>query len=291
MQQDRRGVLYPERLPQFHRLPAPAALTHAVRWVWIPEWNLPEGTSSRQELLPFPACNLVVEPAGISFTGPPTRRSERVLTGRGWAVGALLRPAAAFGLQNVLGSIPPLSELRDREYALGPVPDAGGRAGAVTDADTFGISALHETVAAAFSAKTSSDTGDSHRERAATAITDWIARHVPVPAPGSDEALANDLGDALADPAITRVDQLTGVLPASARTLQRVAERYFGLSLHSMIRRRRLQEGAARLREDPAISIAALATELGYADHAHFSTDFRALLGVTPSAYRSDIQK
>ena len=113
-----------------------------------------------------------------------------------------------------------------------------------------------------------------------------VERAVPQPETGSDAALANKLEEVLADPTLIRADQLAPMLHTSPRTLQRLAERYFGLSLHSMIRRRRLQEGAARLREQPNLSIAALATELGYADHAHFTKDFKALLGVTPSAYR-----
>jgi len=114
----------------------------------------------------------------------------------------------------------------------------------------------------------------------------WLSARVPQPETGSDAALANKLEEVLADPTLIRADQLAPMLHTSPRTLQRLAERYFGLSLHSMIRRRRLQEGAARLREQPNLSIAALATELGYADHAHFTKDFKALLGVTPSAYR-----
>jgi len=100
-------------------------------------------------------------------------------------------------------------------------------------------------------------------------------------------ALANELESALADPTLTKVAQLEPRLHASVRTLQRVAARYFGLSLHSMIRRRRLQEAAQRIREEPQLALAELATSLGYADHAHFTTDFTTLLGMTPSAYRA----
>ena len=69
-----------------------------VRWIWIPRWNLPAGQRDRQEVLPFPACNLVVEPDGIALYGPTTSISYRELEGRGWAVGALLRPAGAGAL-------------------------------------------------------------------------------------------------------------------------------------------------------------------------------------------------
>ncbi len=54
-----------------------------------------------------------------------------------------------------------------------------------------------------------------------------------------------------------------------------------------MIRRRRLQEAAERVREDPAVPLAVLATELGYADQAHLTRDFRAVLDFTPGSYRA----
>ncbi len=68
--------------------------------------------------------------------------------------------------------------------------------------------------------------------------------------------------------------------------LQRLAQRYVGLPPAAMIRRRRLQEAAQRLRAEPETSLAALAAELGYTDHAHLANEFRAVLGFTPSAYR-----
>jgi AraC-like DNA-binding protein len=54
-----------------------------------------------------------------------------------------------------------------------------------------------------------------------------------------------------------------------------------------MIRRRRLQEAAERLRTDRAADLATVAAELGYADQAHLCGDFRAVLGFTPSSYRA----
>lgn len=277
MEQDQRGILYPQRLPEFHRLPPPPSLEHAVRWFWIPEWDLPEGAESRQEILPFPACNLVVEPDGITAVGPPTQRSERVLSGRGWAVGALLRPAATPALLAELAApagIWPLE--RTGAASISQLRDAA----APLDAPV-----LHTAVSAAMSDSEAS--GEERRARALAACSSWLLERVPVPAPGSDAALANALADLLADPAITRVDQLPPLLHVSSRTLQRLADRCFGLSPHSMIRRRRLQEAAGRLREDPELLLSALASELGYSDHAHFTTDFRALLGVTPSEYRA----
>ncbi|MBK0419431.1 helix-turn-helix transcriptional regulator [Leucobacter sp. CSA1] len=260
MHEERRGILYPGRLPEFHRIPAPPGLAHAVRWFWIPVWDLPDGEESRQTVLPFPACNLVVEPGGITAVGPPTRCSERILVGRGWAVGALLRPAAVPPL------IPCPAELRDT-------------AASIDDR------ALHAAVAGAMDDP--SAPSPARRESAVAALGAWIQSRVPSPEDGSDAALANRLADLLADPTVLRVDQLAERAHLSVRSAQRLAERFFGLSPHAMIRRRRLQEAAERLREDPRATIAALAAELGYSDHPHFTTDFKAVLGVTPSAYRA----
>lgn len=261
----RRGVLYPQRLPEFHRLMPPDDLIHALSWFWIPEWDLPDGQRSVQQLLPFPACNIVVEGDTVSAVGPPTVRSERVLAGSGWAVGALLRPAAARLLICDLAGVGDLTDLRDSARPLEEPALQRAVAGAMSDA--------------------AAEPG-ARRAAAAEAFADWIRSRVPDPGHGSEGALANELAVAIADPSVIRVSDLEARLHASTRTLQRIAARFFGLSPHSMIRRRRLQEAAERLREDPVLPIARIATELGYADHAHFSSDFKALLGVTPSAYR-----
>ena len=52
--------------------------------------------------------------------------------------------------------------------------------------------------------------------------------------------------------------------------------------------RKRLQEAAERLRIDPSTDLATLAAETGYADHAHLTRDFRAVLGIAPTTYRAD---
>ena len=251
-----RGTLYPARLPSFHRLPPPEPLQEVVRWFWIPEWELAPGRVSRQEVLPFPALNLVVEQDGVSLNGPATRRSFRDLRGTGWAVGMLLRPAAVPAFTEDPGS------LRDGAVSV----DAGD---------------LYADVAAAMEGG-----GEHRREQAAAAAGHWLAHRVPEPLP-DDGALANRLEDLIqSDPALTRVDQAAGQLGVSVRTLQRLARRHVGLPPLAMIRRYRLQEAAERLRLAPETPIADIAAELGYADHAHLAADFRSVLGFTPSGYR-----
>lgn len=256
MTEDGRGILYPTRLPSFHREPVSVELAGLIRWFWIPRWRLAPGRSSRQELLPFPASNLVVQPEGVSLAGPTTGASHRDLRGAGWAVGALLRPAGVASLcdepQRIRNAEVPFEapELH-REVVL-----------AMTDADEA-----------------------AGRARAATAYTRWAAEHLtPVDAHG---ALANAMEDLIAtDQSIVRVEQVARRLGLSTRSVQRLGRRYIGLTPLAVIRRYRLQEAAQRLRDDPSVTIAQVAADLGYADHAHLTTDFRTVLGLTPNRYR-----
>jgi AraC-like DNA-binding protein len=249
-----RGVLYPARLPTFHRLPAPDPVAALVRWFWIPEWQIAPGRSSRQHLIAFPACNLVVEPDVVGLAGPTTRTSYRDLVGTGWAVGALLRPAA------VAGFVADPAALRDTYRPL----DLPGLAGPVRRA--------------------MAGSGD-RRRLAVGAFTDWLLVNAPEPTP--DGVLANAMADLIETHSdIRTVEDVATRLGVSTRTLQRLARRHVGLSPSVMIRRRRLQQAAERLRVDPATSLAAVAVELGYADHAHLANEFRAVLGITLSAYR-----
>src|SRR5699024_1197568 len=147
-------------LPSFRRMPVPPALQELVRWWWIPRWNLGSGQVLNQTVLPFPASNLVIMPDGVSLAGPTTGVSERKLEGEGWAVGALLRPAAIAQLHQDPGAI------RDRQI-------------------TFDASDLHEALVAAMALSHE----DSNYEHAIAAYADWITKHMSPPK--QDDLVAN----------------------------------------------------------------------------------------------------
>ncbi len=249
-----RGVLFPRRLPEFHRLAPPDAVAHAVAWFWIPEWDLEQGEVSPQEIVGYPALNLVVEESGVVLAGASTRAGVRELSGRGWAVGALLRPAAVGRLVEDPASV------RDRTVPFA-APD------------------LHLTVSAAMSG------GADRRERAVAAFSDWLRARIGEP----DDAgvHANAMADLLmGDSGVRSPEQAAARLAVSVRTLQRMAHRFVGLPPAAMIRRRRLQEAAERVREVPSADLASVAAEFGYADQAHLTREFRSVLGFAPSQYR-----
>ena len=243
-------MLYPDRLPRFTRIPAEGRSAELVEWFWVPEWDLPDGVESRQRTLGYPAANLVVEGADVGLWGATTRVAERVLRGSGWAVGALLRPAAF--------------------AALTTDPRALVDAHAGIDAPEL---------AAAVSIAMPDLVG------AARALGAWLEGRVREPT--GEARLANDMMRMLmTDASILRIEDAAARLAVSPRTLQRLAHRAVGLPPAAIIRRRRLQEAAQRVREQPGARLADIAAELGYADQAHLASDFRAVLGLTASEYR-----
>ena len=246
------------------RLPPPAELADLVVHFWVPEWDLPPGRVERQLVLTYPVVNLVVEADGVAVYGPHTSVSHRDLSGRGWAVGALLRPAA---VPAVLATAP---------AAVDAVALVDGH----RDLDEPDLlDAVHRVMRS---------TTTDRQARAAAELGSWLTDRA-VAAPDRDGQLANAVFDLIqADPSITKVAEAARRLNVSTRTLQRVTLRHTGFTPGALVRRRRLQDAADRLRRTPDADLAALAHELGYADHAHLTRDFRTVLGLTPSDYRAE---
>jgi len=188
------------------------------------------------------------------------------LEGDGWAVGTMLSPAAG---RLVLGRS--VAEVTDTWVDLGDLLPDGHAQGALVDG-----------IRAAMAA-------DPHDPRAhLTAIAhveSWLATHLPVDASG---LLVNRLVAWLGDhPEVTRVDELAGEVGLSERSLQRLVEQRIGLSPKWLLQRRRLHDAVEALKAGRG-TLAEMAADLGYADQAHFTHDFRTVTGMTPGEYLKD---
>lgn len=259
-----KGQLRPDARVPVSRI-APAATGEAVaRWFWVPEWHLPPGAGFETMTLPYPACQLVVEPEGVAVHGPVTSVWRRELRGDGWAVGALLRPGAAHAL-------------------VGDVADAADREVRIDGSD-----GLRQRIVAVM------EGGRGRREdrhaRASRLLERWLVATVGTAVAADPWARTArrvvELADG--DPELLRVDDLARRTGVSERTLARLAHTHVGMTPAAMIRRRRLQEAAQRVREDPTSDLARTAADLGYADHAHLTREFRRVLGFTPTGYRAE---
>lgn len=122
-------------------------------------------------------------------------------------------------------------------------------------------------------------------QRTATALDDAIGDH-----PDSDTTyrdLLTLLERVKADDQLHRVEQVMALSPWSERTTQRVFRRYVGVPVKWVLCRYRLQHAALQIETVPDVDFADLAVCLGWYDQAHFSNDFRAMLGCTPGEYAS----
>jgi len=254
-----RGHLTPGPRTTITRRAAPDDVAHLVRQLWLPEWDLPAGERAEQLVLGYPASNVVAEPEGVALHGPTTRASTRVLRGRGWAVGALLRPAG------VLLFTDRPAELLDRSVSLA-VPD------------------LHRAVVDAMEGRAR----EGRHGRAAALLLDHV-RALAAQAPPTlvrEGRAANRMVDVVeARPDVRTPAALAREVQVSERTLQRLAARFVGMPPQLLLRRRRLQEAAGRMRADPELDLGALAADLGFADQSHLSREFRSVLGATPRGY------
>ena len=86
------------------------------------------------------------------------------------------------------------------------------------------------------------------------------------------------------DPSVRQVAQVCDAFGLGERALQRLTRRRLGLTPKWLIQRRRLHEASERLREGPG-DLAAIAHDLGYADQAHFTRDFRRVTAMTPGGF------
>lgn len=239
----------------FSRFRLGADLDDLVRHVWVARWDVPAGAVRPQRVLTYPSANAVLQPAGASLHGPSRVLTTQDLTGRSWVVGVLLRPAAA----RLLTTTEPARLVGRWE----PLPDAPLPA-----------------VAAAMAGPATA----AERE-VATVLRAWFA---PVAARVDDAGrLANAacrVAEERAD--VRRVSDLADLLGTTTRTLSRVVRQHTGLTPKWLMECRRLQAAATRLFADPGADLAALAAELGYADQAHFTRRYRAVVGETPARTR-----
>lgn len=256
-----RGILHSpdvtDGVVTHERVLPPDELAPVVAHFWSVTWRL--ASPKAVATLPHPTAHFVFEASGgverAELTGVPSRRFERTLAGEGWVFGVKLRPASlgAFvdaSARTFTDRVVPLAEV------FGAIADRWTRAIFAAPSGEARIAALAPLLA-----------------RAAKPLSEEAAR-------------LRDLVERIAsEPSIVRVEQVAALAHQTPRTLQRRFLAAVGVSPKWVIRRYRLHEAAERLRAVAPPSLATLAAELGYADQAHFSRDFAAAVGQTPTRF------
>ena len=83
--------------------------------------------------------------------------------------------------------------------------------------------------------------------------------------------------------------ELASMVGLSPSQFDRTFRKTFGTSPRQYLLRIRAEAACRRLAESDE-TVASIALECGFYDHAHFTRSFRQILGVTPSAYRREHQ-
>lgn len=239
--------------------PSPEAAEY-VEHFWSVRWNLPEGQSHHSTVITFPVMHLTHEwgsdqprhgyplPSTL-VQGVVHTVFHTTLRRRGTVVGARFYPGG-------------FTARFDR--------DASDYTGSTLPIDTalFG----HPLVI------------DDDRERAAAQLDAAIGNHT-AERDRTYRALRALLDRIVDDPGIHRVDQVMERSPWSPRTTQKVFKRYVGVPVKWVLCRYRLQRAALHIETEPGVDLAELAVRHGWYDQAHFTHDFRAMLGCAPGEY------
>lgn len=253
-----RGILNPKLAEQgfelSRHLPG-EALSNFVDYYWIIKWDLAGQPAFRQETLPFPSVNLVIESGKSRIFGVVSGKYSRMLKDQGRLIGIRFRPGGFFPFAKF-----PISKLTDTSMSIyeifrieskvveKSVLASGEEAKMVNTTEDFLLSRLPEY--------------DENVETT-NQIIDFVASQTRV----------------------LRVEDISKEFPLSSRTLQRLFNQYVGVSPKWVIKRYRLQEAAERLEQDAHTDRKGLASDLGYFDQSHFIKDFKSIIGVTPGEY------
>ena len=268
------GVLRPEELVQaadLRKLSCHQDLDHWVENYWQLSWDLPPGQSYDSQTLPHPTCTLSVElgPSRpevgadpVVLTGVVTRRFDVRLRGAGLVTAAKFRPGGLAALRGATAP-PGAAALRERVVPARTLLPAG-------ICDDLGRITLSTPPAEALTTlehallSLAADAPDDPRYDTVLAVID----------------------DMLGDRDLQRVAQIEQRHGLSARTLQRLFERYVGVGPKWVLARYRIHDAISELDAGYEGTIADLAASLGWYDQAHFVRDFTRLIGEPPDQYR-----
>lgn len=253
-----RGILHPNLAQQKFQLgryaPSPE-LAFFVERYWTIRWDLRGEPSHTQETLPYPCINLVIEQNRSGIFGIETGKFSRRLEDHGRVFGVKFRPGGFYPFFKA-----PVSKLTNRSLSVKEV---------------FGADAL------ALEQQILAVDDDSANIKAMETL---LRQHMP----GQDATVEeiNDIIDCIIqDKTLTSVNQIADRFGMSKRTIQRLFNRYVGVSPKWVIQRYRLHEVANELDSGTVNNWAAFALKLGYSDQAHFIKDFKAVVGKTPAEY------
>ena len=256
------GILNPRAGEENFRLsrrPPSDDLGVFIEHYWIVDWDLTGREPYVQETLPHPCVHLVFEREASAIFGVMRGRFSRLLRGKGRVFGIKFRPGGFYPFFRQ-----PISRLTDD--SIGPREVFGAE-----------IEGLEEKLL-------SLEDVDGMVEVAEAFLHERLPER-----DGTVEVVGRVVECIVSDREVVRVEDVANRLNLNKRTLQRIFNRYVGVSPKWVIQRYRLHEATDRLADGEAVNWPEMALDLGYFDQAHFIRDFKEIVGVPPGEYAKNI--
>lgn len=232
-------------------------LTSFVEHYWILRWDFQERGEYVSETLPHPSVHLFVEDGQAQVMGVTPDRFSTTLKGKGFVFGIKFRPGAFYPF--IKRSISCLTGQTIRAANIWG-QDAEKFAEEIRGMEWHGdLNIIHYSEL-------------------------FLLRHLPEK-DNHIPRVQSILDRIMTDRGTVSVEVLAEEIGYSVRALQKLFNKYVGVSPKWVIKRYRLLEVAEKLAVGPPCSWAQFAEELGYYDQSHFMKDFRSIIGCTPEQY------
>ncbi|EJL28414.1 helix-turn-helix domain-containing protein [Brevibacillus sp. BC25] len=233
-----------------------AEISYFVQHYWVVRWDLRTELPHSQTVLAHPNVNLVFEKGATGIFGVARTTSSHLLEGQGHVFGVKFRPGGFYPFLNA-----PVSKLSGSSTSLEAV------FGVATEQLEKEVLSLPDD------------------QQMVKTVEAFLVEHLPKPDPNVTR-ISEIVRMIQADRAVLKVEDAVQLTGMNLRTMQRLFDRYVGVSPKSVIQRYRLHEAAEQIDQGTVQDWLDLSTSLGYYDHSHFIRDFRAIVGVAPNEYR-----
>lgn len=257
-----KAILKPEEAARKFDLKLYAPTNALADWIehyWTLTWDLRGHAPFSQKILSYPSINLTLEndngAALADVYGVPSGTFTRTLTGYGECFSVKFKPGAFYPFWRESAA-----RLTGRRIAVGELFGPAGE----------GLASLLADVPAA---------------EARLAAMERFLLDLRPERDASAELAGRIVQAASTDRSLLHVEDMASRFGMSVRTLQRLFERYVGVSPKWVLQRFRLHEAAERIRQEGIQDWAELSLALGYYDQAHFTKDFKAVVGEPPETY------
>lgn len=240
-----------------------------VEHYWLVSWQLPDNQDHEQSVIPHPNTHLTFLKNGSHIQGIHKGKFSHVLKGEGNIIGIKFKPAGFYHFAAAAGLS--MREICNQSISID----------AVFDIETSQVE-QHVLCLEDDKAKI-------------LFLEDKLFTQAFLMSEADKNMLKINyiIESIVCDQQIMKVSDICGKFSIEARALQRLFEKYVGVSAKWVINRYRIHDVLMNIENNhqryQQSDWANLATKLGYFDQAHFIHDFKALIGQTPKSYERSL--